>query len=83
MKDQDIIDKFDYYSSPKIMEIKRHDDKIQICFDPKAEEFMIKAFGSVTIDFMWENGYRVEFWNFADHINVIGFIQNTVEVERS
>lgn len=71
-----IEDIFNEYCSPKIVEIKRHDDKLELYFDPKAEEFLTKAFGSKTIDFMHEYGYRVYYWNFADSINVIGFIKD-------
>ena len=79
MIDQDIIDIFDNYYSPKIIEIKHHGNQIDIYFDPDAQDWQTESFGNKTIDFMWKNGYRVLFWNFGDKINTINFVKNTLE----
>lgn len=74
--DKEIISKFDWYGE-KITTVTRKENKITLEFD-KSEAWRVKAFGSVTINYMFDNGYRVSHWNFMDEIAIIGFVKTTL-----
>jgi len=71
MNEEEIIEIFGKYLS-KVTNIEYKEDLLTLTFD-NSQDWDNKAFGSKTIDYMWENGYRVCFWNFMDSISMITF----------